>query len=220
MADLPLNSKLFTKRRRAYVACQNCRKRKIKCYAASEGDFGPCGRCIAKGAQCLYYAVPEEYLYPSSLPATPPEEIYSQPRRLSTPDYRDCVPTITPPSAGISGLLHPRPFRERSSTIPPLGVSLRFPYERKRSPSTAISKCRRNSQPPLPPSHEQQGLSPQISFVVSHSRTTPEYHPGPAPHCNRGPVYNARNNTFPWTNPLFCICPPGPCYCGANLSGR
>ncbi|KAJ6578462.1 hypothetical protein B0H19DRAFT_1253701 [Mycena capillaripes] len=53
------NSTLFTKRRRAFVACANCRKRKIKCISLSDGDGMPCKRCTAKGLECEYLAVDE-----------------------------------------------------------------------------------------------------------------------------------------------------------------
>ncbi|KAJ7664103.1 hypothetical protein B0H17DRAFT_1256557 [Mycena rosella] len=51
---------VFTTRRRVYVACVNCRKRKIRCITAEEAPDKPCERCTRKGLTCEYLAVSEE----------------------------------------------------------------------------------------------------------------------------------------------------------------
>ncbi|KAJ7633725.1 hypothetical protein B0H17DRAFT_1149893 [Mycena rosella] len=43
-------------RRRVYIACLNCRKRKVKCLT-DESDKKPCGRCIRHGLACQYLPV-------------------------------------------------------------------------------------------------------------------------------------------------------------------
>ncbi|KAJ7129901.1 hypothetical protein C8R43DRAFT_674430 [Mycena crocata] len=48
----------FTKRRRTYVACKACRKRKIKCI--STGEDMPCKRCAERGFKCEFIPVAEE----------------------------------------------------------------------------------------------------------------------------------------------------------------
>ncbi|KAJ6626177.1 hypothetical protein B0H10DRAFT_1999303 [Mycena sp. CBHHK59/15] len=40
---------VFTKRRRVYIACTNCRRRKIKCMTSKEGPNDPCNRCYKNG---------------------------------------------------------------------------------------------------------------------------------------------------------------------------
>ncbi|KAJ7779483.1 hypothetical protein DFH07DRAFT_765763 [Mycena maculata] len=53
----PVNP-VFMKRRRIYVACLNCRRRKIRCIATEETE--PCERCTKKKLTCEYMAVSEE----------------------------------------------------------------------------------------------------------------------------------------------------------------
>ncbi|KAJ7473267.1 hypothetical protein FB451DRAFT_1174918 [Mycena latifolia] len=45
-------------RKRIYVACLHCRKRKIKCITASESE--PCERCARRGLECEYLPVSVE----------------------------------------------------------------------------------------------------------------------------------------------------------------
>ncbi|KAJ7099871.1 hypothetical protein C8R43DRAFT_1141400 [Mycena crocata] len=54
-------------RRRVYIACLNCRKRKIKCMT-DDTEQQPCERCIRKGLMCEYLAVGNE----DSTSAPPP----------------------------------------------------------------------------------------------------------------------------------------------------
>ncbi|KAJ3967536.1 hypothetical protein EV361DRAFT_487360 [Lentinula raphanica] len=65
MSTLPANSPA-TRRRRAQIACRNCRKRKIKCVTNEEPPHNPCERCQRKGLICEYVAVGEP-----SPPSTP-----------------------------------------------------------------------------------------------------------------------------------------------------
>ncbi|KAF5393706.1 hypothetical protein D9757_000110 [Collybiopsis confluens] len=58
-----------TRRRRAQIACKNCRKRKIKCVTNEEPPHNPCERCRRKGLTCEYVAVGEP-----SPPSTPASE--------------------------------------------------------------------------------------------------------------------------------------------------
>ncbi|KAJ7673824.1 hypothetical protein DFH06DRAFT_1123494 [Mycena polygramma] len=76
MADLPLPAatlSLFTKRRRAFVACAGCRKRKIKCVKLSDIDNAPCTRCALKGIKCEYGAVTDDSS--ASQPSVTPPQI-------------------------------------------------------------------------------------------------------------------------------------------------
>ncbi|KAJ3736473.1 hypothetical protein DFJ43DRAFT_621684 [Lentinula guzmanii] len=65
MSTNPANSPA-TRRRRAQIACRNCRKRKIKCVTNEEPPHNPCERCQRKGLVCEYVAVGEP-----SPPSTP-----------------------------------------------------------------------------------------------------------------------------------------------------
>ncbi|KAJ3741235.1 hypothetical protein DFH05DRAFT_319450 [Lentinula detonsa] len=63
MSTNPANSPA-TRRRRAQIACRNCRK--IKCVTNEEPPHNPCERCQRKGLVCEYVAVGEP-----SPPSTP-----------------------------------------------------------------------------------------------------------------------------------------------------
>ncbi|KAJ7914046.1 hypothetical protein B0H13DRAFT_1873264 [Mycena leptocephala] len=47
------------KRTRVFLACLNCRKRKIKCLT-EDSDNRPCERCVRKGLLCQYLPVADE----------------------------------------------------------------------------------------------------------------------------------------------------------------
>ncbi|KAJ7731698.1 hypothetical protein DFH07DRAFT_991761 [Mycena maculata] len=53
-----MSSSPFQTRRRVYIACLNCRKRKIKCMS-DDSEMNPCTRCIRKGLVCRYVSVGE-----------------------------------------------------------------------------------------------------------------------------------------------------------------
>ncbi|KAJ7626909.1 hypothetical protein FB45DRAFT_1029287 [Roridomyces roridus] len=45
----------LSKRRRTFVACSNCRKRKIRCVTSEENANAPCARCRMKNLTCEYH---------------------------------------------------------------------------------------------------------------------------------------------------------------------
>ncbi|CAK5275074.1 unnamed protein product [Mycena citricolor] len=90
----------FTKRRRAYMACTNCRQRKIKCITSSEGDSRPCTRCAKRKLHCEYVAVPEELAYQHEQSHSP-EPGSSLSSQYPETDGRWPSQSITPPSAGL-----------------------------------------------------------------------------------------------------------------------
>ncbi|KAJ7638728.1 hypothetical protein FB45DRAFT_410263 [Roridomyces roridus] len=55
------NALLMNRRRRAMIACTNCRKRKIKCVTTEEPPRRPCARCTKRSLCCEYVAVEEDY---------------------------------------------------------------------------------------------------------------------------------------------------------------
>nr|GAT46424.1 C6 finger domain [Mycena chlorophos] len=122
------SSPVFQKRRRAYIACSNCRKRKIKC--VPEADYRPCARCSKKGLVCEYISVADSQ--PDQLPpppamhsapagsttsGSPSEGGYSPEPSESPTDHGDAWPhSITPPSAGLQGFLPSRTVSARASS--------------------------------------------------------------------------------------------------------
>ncbi|KAJ7064654.1 hypothetical protein C8F01DRAFT_1354141 [Mycena amicta] len=154
-------SKLFQKRRRAYIACSNCRKRKIKCITTSDAEYRPCTRCAQKGLVCEYIAVPDDAL----LPDTPPGSVEAAESSSSTSHVRrapdDWSHAITPPSAGLSGFLPPSSTSARGnrsahshshSQLPTAQSSLYRPqtWPSGASPATSSSRI---SQPRLDPAY-------------------------------------------------------------------
>ncbi|KAJ6546102.1 hypothetical protein DFH09DRAFT_1508408 [Mycena vulgaris] len=87
------SSQLFTKRRRAFVACITCRQRKIKCTTVSDADYQPCTRCVEKGIKCEYQSVTDDDDYSS----TPSPDVQGPSRASGW----HAQPPITPPSAGL-----------------------------------------------------------------------------------------------------------------------
>jgi hypothetical protein len=146
---------LFTKRRRAYVACTGCRKRKIKvrissistsaasahqlssllwqCVTHSDVDYSTCTRCSSKGLKCEYLAMPDGYSSSTCQPGTPPPEIQVPSRERNYSKAEWTPPPITPPSAEIGsyGVPGSCPVRiARCSSITPA----HHPYRRRPSP--------------------------------------------------------------------------------------
>ncbi|KAJ7085127.1 hypothetical protein B0H15DRAFT_802083 [Mycena belliarum] len=89
----------FTQPRRIYIACLNCRARKVKCISPEDGTS--CARCTKKGVQCEYLAVPEEHAR-SAAPA---------PRPGGQKIAQSATPSLYPSPAWN----HPQGYAEASS---------------------------------------------------------------------------------------------------------
>ncbi|KAJ6597483.1 hypothetical protein DFH09DRAFT_1272188 [Mycena vulgaris] len=100
MSNDTSQSPLIQQRRRVYVACLNCRRRKIKCVTAGDqaAPQNPCDRCTKRGLSCEYRAVSD-----ASAPSYPsygaPPQLYGAsshyfplPLPLPSPDF-------TPPTS-------------------------------------------------------------------------------------------------------------------------
>ncbi|KAJ7823718.1 hypothetical protein B0H14DRAFT_3469889 [Mycena olivaceomarginata] len=274
---------LFTKRRRAFLACTECRKRKIKCVSVPDTDsYRPCTRCTQKGIKCEYYAVPDNY-HPSSQPRTPP---HGHAREIEIPpsdNYSD-------PGCSYLGVNFPgsKAARRSSLPIPASASTARYPYRRRNT--VAESRSRPSSRAPTPsatnfaphqPSPRLSLLStplrdftalqtptaanpqPELDFADMFTLPQPSSAPStqqpftslptpiaayPTPKydsddmVNRihplifGGTYDLNNSSLQsdqrhsqvyappaepsgiWPEPILCICPPGPCYCGANFN--
>ncbi|KAF7313699.1 C6 finger domain [Mycena chlorophos] len=101
---------LSSRRRRAMIACTNCRRRKIKCVTTEEPPRHPCQRCTKRGLSCEYVSVieddsnsptPETPL--QQLPGLPPPSPMGQGAALpSTPYYQPGFASY-PPQATAGG---------------------------------------------------------------------------------------------------------------------
>ncbi|KAJ7923329.1 hypothetical protein B0H13DRAFT_1864956 [Mycena leptocephala] len=185
------SSNPFMKRRRAYVACTNCRKRKIKCVTVSEVDYRPCTRCAKKGLQCEYFAVPGDY---STQPDTPPPE--NQAPRQSDSGW---IPQpITPPSAGINDYLGGNSSSSmgvRSGTVPPAAGGSRYPYRSRPAPVPAapVASTSNASWAQQPPPQQYSSTYPQAGYAPMQQHpgaAAPRYYSGtpyiPAPNAGHG----------------------------------
>ncbi|KAJ6537278.1 hypothetical protein DFH09DRAFT_1283651 [Mycena vulgaris] len=85
------NLVLFTRRRRVYIACSNCRRRKIRCITNEESPEMPCERCARRGFTCEYRAVCE-----GDVPS--PSQVSGRDRAGATP-VQLAAPTGYAPSA-------------------------------------------------------------------------------------------------------------------------
>ncbi|KAJ7718358.1 hypothetical protein DFH07DRAFT_333863 [Mycena maculata] len=222
-----------SKRRRAFVACSNCRKRKIKCVTASDADDDPCTRCSQKGLTCEYAAVSENdsasessrpntpsAWYPSQ--ANPPQNAYA-----SIPQFLGTAPALP------RGMNHPQAAGTQfylSGEIP----SSSYPYR----PYSAAGHTHQPAQP------RPQGSFPYTTHphtAVPHMQSAPpgeaQFYPGwggqgthyPSAAPDNGSFYSPgygqayapqgqpANAVYDWLSRISCVCPPGPCYCGANF---
>ncbi|KAJ6514299.1 hypothetical protein C8R47DRAFT_1090882 [Mycena vitilis] len=231
------SSNLFMKRRRAYVACTNCRKRKVKCITLSEVDYRPCTRCAQKGLKCEYFTVPEDDPYRAD---TPPPQIQPPPRERDREGGWAPQP-ITPPSAGINDYLPSSSRGGRPNPVPPAGGAPRYPYRpRPATPaqpgSSSTPSWAQRSGPPQSQTAYPQG---QFSQMQQHpGAAAPQYYHGSTPYVQPNAGYNSNSGAFydpnyvqgyvqqqqqpgmvsPWPQTIQCVCPPGPCYCGARLN--
>ncbi|KAJ7920595.1 hypothetical protein B0H13DRAFT_1867507 [Mycena leptocephala] len=210
---------LFTKRRRAYVACTGCRKRKIKCVTHSDVDYSTCTRCSSKGLKCEYLAMPDGYSSSTRQPGTPPPEIQVPSRERNYSKAEWTPPPITPPSAGIGSY----------------GVPGSCPVKIARciSVTPAHHPYRRRPSPPQPhhPHSSSEHLHEVLACMENHhtSRLRPDnayYAEAPDAGYASGVFYELNYNQaslyvqlngMAYLSPqaMQCICPPGPCYCGA-----
>ncbi|KAJ6494387.1 hypothetical protein C8R45DRAFT_927578 [Mycena sanguinolenta] len=132
-------SSLFMKRRRAFVACGNCRRRKIK-----------------KGLKCEYFG---ELGDEPSLEALTPSS-----GDQSSSHYQDkscSPPLITPPSAGMTEYLNSSSRRARRAAVPQSKSGARCP-----SHSTPLSAAPPTAAPDCPWTLE---LTPQHFATNTYS---------------------------------------------------
>ncbi|KAJ6489913.1 hypothetical protein C8R45DRAFT_929209 [Mycena sanguinolenta] len=156
------------RRTRVYVACQNCRKRKIKC-VSDDLQQKPCQRCTHKGLQCEYLLVGEQNISASS--------------NTSNTSHSD-FPQLSP-APGSSSYATPQTDRSTHSRHPqsiPLG---------SRAPGASSSNYIPNFNPQIP----NQRLAPEQMYLGSNFHYPPavaahnSYAPPPmTPYATSPPV--------------------------------
>ncbi|KAJ7275750.1 hypothetical protein C8J57DRAFT_1589863 [Mycena rebaudengoi] len=151
----------FVKRRRAYVACTNCRQRKVRCVSPSEVGDEPCNRCSKRGLKCEYIAIPDNQETSSGGDST------TTPEPLSGSNSPDGPP--------------PAPYTSVSSTLP-----MDPSYSRRRSSHYANvaepSYYTPSNTPPLRPvssqsasGHLSPGPYPSLPYVGPLARNVPTH---------------------------------------------
>ncbi|KAJ7179904.1 hypothetical protein C8R43DRAFT_381464 [Mycena crocata] len=109
-------------RRRAMIACTNCRKRKIKCVTTEEPPRNPCARCTKRALSCEYVAVDEDST-PESPVSQLPSVPYPSPYNSGTAYSNPGVPTGYMPSPSYppyNGQWNPPPSQSHPSFSTPV----------------------------------------------------------------------------------------------------
>ncbi|KAF8176676.1 hypothetical protein K438DRAFT_73182 [Mycena galopus ATCC 62051] len=87
----------LSKRRRVYVACTNCRRRKIKCVTSEQSSMKPCARCTKRGLACKYTPIAESYnnsLGYHGVPNTGYKPPYAPPQPQYTGSWNSPPPSL------------------------------------------------------------------------------------------------------------------------------
>ncbi|KAJ6540522.1 hypothetical protein B0H19DRAFT_1077928 [Mycena capillaripes] len=146
--------KAFTQRKRIYVACIHCRKRKVRCVISSPNP--QCERCTKKGLECEYLPVcvqQERALFETGYDwedgsPSPPQSV-TQPcanNQSLPPDY-GCPSWTKPTAYGHSAFVPPGP----SPFYPGPG----FPVSQ---PGSVASPIAHANWPPAHPNIHNNGL--------------------------------------------------------------
>ncbi|KAJ6488347.1 hypothetical protein DFH09DRAFT_1324411 [Mycena vulgaris] len=214
--QVPTDSNLaqFTKRRRIYIACVHCRKRKIKCITAPEAPEHPCERCARRGLKCEYVAISEQ---------DPP-----------SPSPTSGGYTIPPTGHSDRGPAnaYPQSQHYRGYNAPPAGPSNNYNsshYKSSNPLSTGVQPSvptNYQQNPAYRPQHPGSIQPPAYNYAaLSQASQYPNTRPPPPPSTPAFQGYHVDyNQMFPdpgLNNTTYnpnrrCICPPGPCYCGGR----
>ncbi|KAJ7142323.1 hypothetical protein C8R44DRAFT_725690 [Mycena epipterygia] len=98
----------FKEPTRAYIACVNCRQRKLKCIKAEESLKKPCKRCAQKGLDCEYISVADQHTYSSSQ-TSGKEEMIPNPTQSPAPTPYMPVQYPSPQTYGANSGATPTP---------------------------------------------------------------------------------------------------------------
>ncbi|KAG7097061.1 hypothetical protein E1B28_004449 [Marasmius oreades] len=201
------SSALAIRRRRAPMACRNCRKRKIKCVTNEDPPHNPCERCTRKGLHCEYVAVGDET--PPSSPNGPPPNspphsttgqayygLHSQQHQQS---HASLYPTTHSGLPSIPRSLNPT----WNSPSMSYGVDMPANYSYSGTPSqTQAWPQTYNSSSYPSPFHAQ-------TSYPGYSQPQP---PGTIPGQTYQPAMYGHNQR------TYCVC-NGPCICGRGVQG-
>ncbi|KAJ7433996.1 hypothetical protein FB451DRAFT_1195786 [Mycena latifolia] len=165
-------------RKRVYLACLNCRKRKIRCIKAGESE--PCERCVRRGLQCEYLAVCATV--PQALPPTPGRD----------------GPTADPFQSATTG-----PYTHDSRIQPPqppfgYNASGRGPYPPASTAHTGPSTSQYDHANPM-----SSGYQPFSSTDHRYNYSSPSQYPVPVHHQGYNPAATAARPSGSYYYPII-----------------
>ncbi|KAJ7781336.1 hypothetical protein B0H16DRAFT_1710553 [Mycena metata] len=160
MSDPPTAASLLNRRRRATIACVNCRRRKVKCATTEDPPRNPCARCTKRSLVCEYVAVEEDDL------ESPVSPLYPNPYTNAPAHYPNGPPTgYMPPTYPAQQ----PPYGQWNPSQPSQPFN---PSGHLRHPTNY------NPSPAYPPSHTQygngQGYPAPYSFPTQYAAPSPE----------------------------------------------
>ncbi|KAJ6550064.1 hypothetical protein B0H19DRAFT_1264927 [Mycena capillaripes] len=193
----------FELQKRVFVACTNCRERKVKCMARPKQQ--PCMRCVQHGLVCEYVSTKKQRAHGSkrktrrlSNPGTPTSStsLFPQPPSNQAPEFSGYEQTSSyegyMPMAG-------NPYGEDHN----LDNSSR--YDSPSQPNNTYPSTLEYEVPAQTPNPTM----PHPSSMQPHGDPPPQQPANPNYPLNY--EYNASSQSY-------CTCPPnGPCYCDLRL---
>ncbi|KAJ7238136.1 hypothetical protein B0H12DRAFT_1137904 [Mycena haematopus] len=196
------------KRTRVFLACLNCRKRKIKCLT-NDGQETPCDRCVKKGLKCEYSPVADEQErathgagYSSSpRPVSPPAQASSSSYTAEQyrPPYAGKLPYL--PSTNQWGPVfnaHHRPQSEPN--IAPYNAGQQSPAQY--GPYSRAPRGHNTSS-----DNGRDSTFPYNAVVAPPHQISTSAYPTNYTYPSDWPAFSSSSQ------PHQCIY-PGPCFCG------
>jgi len=221
------------RRRRAQIACRNCRRRKIKCVTNEEPPHNPCERCQRKGLVCEYVAVGDPsppstplsdrsglgdpvHLEPQAYPygsANAPH-LLVDPTTYSSHGYNPGVYQGYPSAGPQSNHTH------LDSTRFPPGPPTAWPSSNLAHPSMLPNQTGPMSHNYAPDYHlassnshpSQWATQDHMRSRVSNAYGTPYYNPIPDSSSQHAGSYNTQYES----STLQCWCRAPTCICGGR----
>ncbi|KAJ7104886.1 hypothetical protein C8R44DRAFT_746146 [Mycena epipterygia] len=185
-------SESFNRRRRVYIACLNCRKRKIKCLN-EESLQRPCERCIRKGLICEYIPVANEQAQSAGSNPPPPTQFgfgHRPPAPYSPPPAVHPAPAFNPTPA-YGGYNGPSNVVQPQQHIPSMAPVLGHHRNPRVHPISAPYQ--------VPPYAYRPGPAPASSYGtgqhVVYPATAPPQQSGSSAYPN-----NYGNYPYEWTS--------------------
>ncbi|KAJ7485864.1 hypothetical protein FB451DRAFT_66409 [Mycena latifolia] len=199
MSSPALPPLFIIERKRAGIACSNCRRRKIKCISSGPAQE-PCERCAKRDLSCEYVAVAD------STQQNPPQGRSS---KHDTPPQMGAH-TPTAPSHFRDSYYHPSPY---TNYVPPPAFQVEPQGFNYAHPSLYATKSPQRVQPSPIHDSNKYPQPPALKGPQSPYGASPSGYGMFAP-ADLWPWHQATE--YPSMQLHACICAPGPCFCGGS----